>query len=327
MTTPAALRSLRLPVIGSPMFIVSSPELVVAQCRQGIVGTMPSLNVRDPDHLNVVLAGISEALQDRDPRRAPWPVAPFGVNLIAHHSNSRLEHDLEVCIRRKVPVVITSLGPSAKIAERVHDYGGLLFHDVTNLRHARKAIAAGVDGIIAVAAGAGGHAGLTSPFALCAEIRDIFDGCLVLAGGISRGGDIAAARAMGADLAYVGTRLIATLEANAPDAYKRMIVESGSADIIYTPFFSGVSGNYLRASINATGLDPDTLDARDKDTMRFGADGSKAKAWKDVWGAGHGVGAISTVLSVAELVEKLAAEYSVAAQRLWPSMTSIREEQ
>jgi nitronate monooxygenase len=298
------------------MFIVSSPEFVVAQCRQGIVGTMPSLNVREPDRLDSVLARIDEALQEHERASAPWPVAPFGVNLIAHHSNARLEHDLEVCIRRKVPVVITSLGPSAKIAERVHDYGGLVFHDVINLRHARKAIEAGVDGIIAVAAGAGGHGGLTNPFAICAEIRDIFDGCLVLAGAISRGGDIAAVRAMGADLAYVGTRLIATVEANAPDAYKRMIIESGSADILYTAFFSGVSGNYLRPSITAAGLDPDNLDPRSKETMRVGAHGSKAKAWKDVWGAGHGVGAITDLPSVAELVERLAAEYSVAAQSL-----------
>jgi nitronate monooxygenase len=315
MAIPAGLQSLRLPAIGSPMFIVSSPELVVAQCRQGVLGTMPSLNVREPEQLDAVLAGIADALEAHNGQSA-WPIAPFGVNLIAHHSNARLEHDLEVCVRRRVPVIITSLGPSARIAEQVHDYGGLLFHDVINVRHARKAIAAGVDGIVAVAAGAGGHAGVTSPFALCAEIRDIFDGCLVLAGAISRGGDIVAAQAMGADLAYVGTRLIATAEANAPEGYKRMILASGSSDVVYTPFFSGVSGNYLRPSISAAGLDPDDLEARRKDTMSFGADGSKAKAWKDVWGAGHGVGAINDLPSVADLVQRLAVEYDDAVRRL-----------
>jgi nitronate monooxygenase len=254
------------------MFIVSSPELVVAQCRQGVLGTMPSLNVREPEQLDTVPAGIADALESHD-GPSLWPIAPFGVNLIAHHSNAHLEHDLEVCGRRRAPVIITSLGPSARIAEQVHDYGGLLFHDVINVRHARKAIAAGVDGIVAVAAGAGGHAGMASPFALCAEIRDIFDGCLVLAGAISRGGDIAAV-------------------------------------------FSGVPGNYLRPSISAAGLDPDDLDARRKDTMRFGADGSKAKVWKDVWGAGHGVGAINDLPSVADLVQRLAVEYDDAMRRL-----------
>lgn len=310
MAIPPALRPLKLPVIGSPMFIASSPELVVAQCHAGIVGTMPSLNVRDGADLEPTLAAIAERVGAREGS------APFGVNLISHRSNQRLEHDLAACVRQRVPLIITSLGPSAAITDEVHAYGGLVFHDVIQTRHARKAVEAGVDGIIAVAAGAGGHGGTLSPFALCAEIRSFFDGTLVLAGSLSSGGDIAATRALGADMAYVGTRFIATLEANAADKYKAMIIASGTSDIVYTPFFSGVHGNYMASSIAAAGLDPHRLATREKGSLAIGTDGTKAKAWKDVWSAGHGVAAVADVPSVAELIERWRDEYADAHARV-----------
>ncbi len=309
MTLPPSLHLLRLPIIASPMFIVSSPELVIAQCRAGIVGTMPSLNVREPDQLGPTLGRIADAL-------ALCPeAAPFGVNLVAHRTNARLEHDLAACIEQRVPLIITSLGPSVAIVDRVHGYGGVVFHDVISTRHARKAAAAGVDGLIAVAAGAGGHGGTLNPMAFIAEIRAFFDGPVVLAGAISRGADLVAARAMGAELAYMGTRMIATQEANAPAAYKDMIVSSAASDIIYSPYFSGVPGNYMRPSIAAAGLDPDRLVPRDKDTMQVRAEGTKAKAWKDIWSAGHGVGAIRDIPTVGELVDRIAAEFDAALRQ------------
>lgn len=310
---PATFRSLTLPVLCSPMFIVSSPELVIAQCRAGIVGTLPSLNFREPEQFEPALIAIAGALA-RMPNSAP-----FGVNLIVHPSNVRLDHDLEVCIRQKVPLIITSLGSSAAIVDRIHSYGGMVFHDVISAHHAAKAAAAKVDGIIGVSAGAGGHSGTISPFALCAEIRQLFDGIIVMAGAISRGGDVAAARAAGADLAYMGTRFIATQEAAAVSAYKKMILDSAASDILYTPFFSGVPGNYLRPSIAAAGLDPEGLAHRDKNTLMIGVDGAKAKVWKDIWSAGHGVGAIHDLPTVDELVATMQAEYAAAlAHVAWP---------
>jgi nitronate monooxygenase len=301
MPIPASLRErLRLPVIAAPMFIVSGPELVIAQCKAGVAGTMPSLNVRDAAELESVLVRIREALGEGD--------APFGVNLIAHASNTRLAHDLDICVRQRVPLVITSLGPSADIVAKVHGYGGIVFHDVINARHARKAAGAGVDGIVAVAAGAGGHAGTASPFALCREIRSFWSGPLALAGAISTGGDIAAAQCMGADLAYMGTRFIATQEAGAVLAYKEMLVASGIEDVIYTSYFSGVRGNYLKASIVAAGLDPAMVGGAGERALTVTGDGVK-KAWKDIWSAGHGVGAISDIPDVAALVDRLEAEF------------------
>lgn len=315
MTLSDRFGSLTLPLIGSPMFIASSPELVLAQCRAGIVGTMPSLNLRDAEALEPTLAALADQLSE-----TPGS-APYGVNLIAHRSNARLEHDLGVCVRQRVPLIITSLGPSAAIVEQVHAYGGLIFHDVINVRHAMKAAQAGVDGIIAVCAGAGGHGGTLSPFALCSEIRSVFDGAVILAGAISTGGDIAAARAMGADFAYMGTRFIATQEANATPLQKQMIVESGASDVVHTPFFTGVAGNYLRRSILESGLDPDALGNRAGGDLQVTRDGAKPKAWKDVWSAGHGVGGIHDIPSVEALVVRLQAEYLAACGRTaWASI-------
>lgn len=316
MSLPKLFNKLALPAIGSPMFIVSSPEFVVAQCCAGIVGTMPSLNVREPHEFETVLAEMHDAIEAFRIANPNLPTAPFGVNLIAHRSNARLEHDLEACIRRRVPLIITSLGPSASIVDRVKSYGGLVFHDVTTGRHARKAASVGVDGLIAVSAGAGGHGGTLSPFALLAEIKNCFDGTVVMAGSITKGSDVAAVRAMGADMAYIGTRLIATREASARPEYKNMIVDSTADDIFYSSFFSGVPANYLKASIIAAGLDPATLASRSSDTMRIGEHSSKPKAWKDIWGAGQGVGAISDIPPVAELVARLVSEYCAATQAL-----------
>lgn len=306
---------LALPLIGSPMFIVSGPELVIAQCKAGIVGTMPSLSVRPAEALDGALAHIREALAAHNCEHPDRPAAPFGVNLISHKTNARLEHDLEVCIQHRVPLIITSLGPSRQVVERVHAYGGVVFHDVINLRHAQKAIAEGVDGIIAVAAGAGGHAGTLSPFALVGEIRKIFDGWVALSGAMSTGAHVAAAIAMGADFAYMGTRFIATAEAQASDEYKTMVLESSAADIVYSPYFTGVHGNYLRPSIAKAGFDPDTLPARDSDSMDIATRVDKPKAWKDVWSAGQGVGSVDDIPTVAALVERLHREYAAAALR------------
>ncbi|MDZ7643591.1 MAG: nitronate monooxygenase family protein [Woeseiaceae bacterium] len=315
MALPDSLRQrLRLPVIGAPMFIVSGPELVLAQCKAGIVGGFPALNARPASQLDDWLARITEELAAAAARYPERRIAPFAVNQIVHRSNDRLAHDVEMCVRYKVPIVITSLRPPADVVAAVHGYGGLVFHDVINLRHAEKAIEQGVDGIIAVCAGAGGHAGTLSPFALVREIREIFDGTIVLSGSMARGGDVLAARAMGADLAYLGTRFIATAEANAPTAYKDMIVRSAANDIVYTSLFTGVHGSYLKGSIVNAGLDPDNLPAGDPETMNFGSGGNtRAKAWRDIWGAGQGVGSIHDIPPVADLVTRLEREYRETA--------------
>ena len=318
MSIPESLRgALRLPVIGAPMFIVSGPELVIAQCKAGIIGAFPALNARPPELLDEWLTQISAALRAAREEHPERKIAPFAVNQIVHQSNDRLQHDMELCVKHRVPIVITSLRPPAAVIEAVHGYGGLVFHDVINLRHARKAIEQGVDGIITVCAGAGGHAGTLSPFALVKEVRETFDGTIILSGSMSRGNDALAAQAIGADLAYIGTRFIATREANAPEGYKQMIVDSAAKDIVYTSLFTGVHGSYLRGSIVNAGLDPDDLPEADKSTMDFGSGGgAKAKAWRDIWGAGQGVGTMHDVPSVSELVDRLEADYVDARARV-----------
>lgn len=320
MSLPTLLEGkLRIPVIGAPMFIVSGPKLVIAQCKAGIVGGFPALNARPQSMLDEWLAQISEELAAHKKSNPGIPVAPFAVNQIVHQSNSRLEHDVEKCVKYKVPIVITSLRPPAEVVDAVHSYGGIVFHDVINIRHAHKAIDQGVDGIITVCAGAGGHAGTTSPFALVKEVRKIFGGTIILSGSMSRGNDALAAQAMGADLAYFGTRFIATQEANAPSAYKEMIVDSAAADIVYTNLFTGVHGSYLKGSVVNAGLDPDDLPEGELRHMNFASGSSKAKAWRDIWGAGQGVGTIDDIPSVADLVERMEAEYREATNRLCAS--------
>lgn len=318
MPLPPSLEGkLRIPVIGAPMFIVSGPELVLAQCKSGIVGAFPALNARPESMLDEWLARITEELATCRQMNPKIPVAPFAVNQIVHQSNDRLQHDMELCVKYEVPIVITSLRPPAEVVDAVHGYGGLVFHDVINLRHARKAIDQGVDGIITVCAGAGGHAGTTSPFALVKEVRRIFEGTIVLSGAMSRGNDALAARAIGADLAYFGTRFIATQEANAPTAYKEMIVQSAAADIVYTDFFSGVYGSYLKPSVINAGFDPDELPEGNLRKMDFGTGGkSRVKAWRDIWSAGQGVGSIDDIPTVADLVDRLEQEYRETAATL-----------
>ena len=317
MALPPVLQRLRIPVIGAPMFIVSNPKLVIAQCAAGIVGSFPSLNARPESQLNEWLHEISEALAAWDRDHPDRPSAPFAVNHIVHRSNDRFEHDLEVCAKWKVPIVITSLGARVELNDAVHAWGGITLHDVIDDRYARKAVEKGADGIIAVAAGAGGHAGRWSPFALLQEIRAWFDGPLILSGAIANGGSVLAAQAAGADLAYVGSPFIATDEANAPDAYKQAIVEGGAADIVYTDLFTGVHGNYLRSSIANAGLDPDNLAGIDPTAMKFGSEGSaKAKAWRDIWGSGQGIGVIDRVRPASEFVDLLAEQYAAAKARL-----------
>ncbi len=312
---PPILRdNLALPVIASPMFIVSGPDLVIAQCLSGIVGSFPALNARPAAMLDTWLGRITEELaaaRAADPARK---VAPFAVNQIVHASNDRLAQDVEACTRHRVPIVITSLRAPDAVVRPVHAYGGLVFHDVTTVRHAEKALEAGVDGLILVCAGAGGHAGTLSPFALVGEVRRFYDGPLILSGAITTGSAILAAQAMGADLAYMGTRFIATEEANAAPAYKDMIAGARAADILYTPFFTGVPGNYLTPSIRAAGLDPDALPTADKGAMSFASD--RVKPWRDVWGAGQGVGTIADVRPAAAVVARLAQEYAEARARL-----------
>jgi nitronate monooxygenase len=318
MPLPACLEgTLRIPVIGAPMFIVSVPDLVIAQCKAGIVGSFPALNARPQEALDQWLTQIRRELADYAEANPDKPVAPYAVNQICHKSNDRLMQDMETCVRHEVPIIITSLYPPAEIVEAVHSYGGVVFHDVINLRHAQKAIDQGVDGIITVCAGAGGHAGTTSPFALVKEVREIFDGTIILSGSMSMGNDALAAQAIGADLAYIGTRFIATSEANAPGGYKEMIVNSKSADIVYTSLFTGVHGSYLRGSIENAGMDPDALPEADKSTMDFGSGGSsKAKAWRDIWGAGQGVGTVHDIPAVEALVLRMEQEYEEARARL-----------
>jgi nitronate monooxygenase len=317
VSLPPVLQRLRIPVIGAPMFIISNPKLVIAQCTAGIVGSFPALNARPAEKLDEWLHEITQALAAWDRDHPDSPAAPFAVNQIVHRSNDRLEHDMEVCARWKVPIVISSLGARVDINQAVHAWGGITLHDIIDDRFARKAVEKGADGIIAVATGAGGHAGRWSPFALLQEIRQWFDGPLILSGAIANGGSVLAAQAAGADLAYVGSPFIATEEANAPEAYKQAIVESGAADIVYTDLFTGVHGNYLRSSIVTAGLDPDNLAGVDPTAMKFGSEGSaKAKAWRDIWGSGQGIGVIDRVRPAADLVDLLANQYAAAKARL-----------
>ena len=317
MSLPPILQRLRIPVIGAPMFIVSNPRLVIAQCTSGIVGSFPALNARPESMLDEWLHEVSEALAAWNRERPERPAAPFAVNQIVHRSNDRLEHDMEVCSKWKVPIIISSLGARPELNDAVHSWGGITLHDVIDDRFARKAVEKGADGVIAVAAGAGGHAGRWSPFALLQEIRGWFDGPLILSGAIANGGSVLAAQAAGADIAYVGSPFIATEEANAPDGYKQAIVDSGAADIVYTDLFTGVHGNYLRASIVNSGLDPDNLAGIDPTAMKFGSDGSaRAKAWRDIWGSGQGIGAIDRVRPAAEFIDVLADQYAAAKSRL-----------
>jgi nitronate monooxygenase len=318
MALPAIFNRLRLPVVGAPLFIISNPGLVIAQCKAGIVGSFPALNARPASQLDEWLHQIREELAAHDRDHPDSPAAPFAVNQIVFKTNTRLQHDLELTVRHKVPIVISSLGARAEVNDAVHSYGGVTLHDVISDKHARKAIEKGADGIIAVAAGAGGHAGATSPFALIQEIRDWFDGPLLLSGAIATGRAILAAQAMGADLAYIGSAFIATAEARAEEAYKRMITESAAADIVYSNLFTGVHGNYLRGSIVAAGLDPDNLATSDPSALNFsGSDGAaQVKAWKDVWGAGQGVGAVRDILPAADRIARLIEEYDRAKRAL-----------
>ena len=312
---PPVLQKQKFPVIGSPLFIISNPKLVIAQCTSGVIGSMPALNARPAEQLDEWLAEITEALAAWDRAHPDKPAAPFAINQIVHKSNDRLEHDMALCVKYKVPVIITSLGAREDINAAAHSYGGVVLHDIINNKFARKAIEKGADGLIAVAAGAGGHAGVKSPFALVQEIRQWFDGPLALSGSIASGGAVLAAQAMGADFAYIGSAFIATVEARASDAYKQAIVDGSSDDIVYSSLFTGVHGNYLAPSIRAAGMDPDNLPEGDVKTMDFGGEGAK-KAWKDIWGCGQGIGAIDAVTTTAELVARLRREYNDARTRL-----------
>lgn len=317
MALPANLKSrLRLPVIGSPLFIVSNPKLVIAQCKAGIVGSFPALNARPAAQLEEWLIEITTELAAYDAAHPEAPSAPFAVNQIVHRSNDRLMHDLDMCVKYKVPIVITSLGAREDVNAAIHSYGGIVLHDIINNKFAKKAIEKGADGIIAVAAGAGGHAGTTSPFALIQEIREWFKGPLALSGSIATGDSVLAAVAMGADVAYIGSAFIATEEANASESYKQCIVDSSADDIVYSATFTGVHGNYLKPSIVAAGLDPDKVSVADPSKMDFGTTGNAAKAWKDIWGCGQGIGAVHEVLPAAKLVERLASEYAAAKARV-----------
>ncbi|MGO6725208.1 NAD(P)H-dependent flavin oxidoreductase [Rhizobium ruizarguesonis] len=317
MAQPPILKDrLRLPVIGSPLFIISHPALTLAQCKAGIVGAFPALNARPESQLDEWLAEITEELARHAAAHPERPAAPFAVNQIVHMSNKRLEHDLSLCVKYKVPIVISSLGAVPEVNAAVHSYGGIVLHDIINNRHAHSAIRKGADGLIAVAAGAGGHAGTLSPFALVQEIREWFDGPLLLAGAIATGGAILAAEAMGADMAYIGSPFIATEEARAADAYKQAIVEGAAGDIVYSNYFTGVHGNYLKPSIVAAGMDPDNLPLADVSKMDFEQAVGGAKAWKDIWGSGQGISAVKAVEPVAKLVDRLEAEYRAARARL-----------
>ena len=317
MALPAIFDKLRLPVIGSPLFIVSGPELVIAQCKAGVVGSFPALNARPAAQLDEWLHQITEELAAHNRDNPDRPAAPYAVNQIVHKSNNRLQEDIATCAKWQVPVTITSLGAQEELNKAVHSWGGIVLHDVINDRFAHKAIEKGADGLIPVAAGAGGHAGVTSPFALMREIREWFDGLVALSGSIAHGASVLAAQAMGADLAYIGSAFIATKEANAVDGYKENIVEAKASDIVYSDLFTGVSGNYLRQSIERAGMDPNNLPKGDISTMNFGSGGnSEAKAWKDIWGSGQGIGAVKAVKTVAEFVDQLEGEYRAAKASL-----------
>lgn len=311
---PPTLQKLPLPIIGSPLFIISNPKLVIAQCIAGVLGAMPALNARPAAQLDEWLAEISETLAAHNQAHPEQPAAPFAINQIVHKSNDRLEHDMALCVKYQVPVIITSLGAREEINQAAHSYGGVVLHDVINNKFAHKAIEKGADGLIAVAAGAGGHAGVKSPFALVQEIRQWFDGPLALSGSIATGGAVLAAQAMGADFAYMGSAFIATHEARAAEAYKQAIVDGSSDDIVYSNLFTGVHGNYLAASIRAAGLDPENLPESDPSKMNFGGDAKKA--WKDIWGSGQGIGAITRLQSTADYVAQLRREYRAARERL-----------
>jgi nitronate monooxygenase len=309
---PPVLKNLPLPIIGAPLFIVSNPKLVIAQCTSGVVGSMPALNARPAEQLDEWLAEITESLAAWNRDHPEQPAAPYAINQIVHKTNARLEHDMQVCAKYKVPIVITSLGARTDINDAVHAWGGVVLHDIINNTFAKKAIEKGADGLIAVAAGAGGHAGVKSPFALIQEIREWFDGPLALSGAMATGGAVLAAQAMGADFAYIGSAFIATEEARAAEAYKQCIVESSSDDIVYSSLFTGVHGNYLKPSVRNAGLDPDKLPESDPSKMDFGA----SKAWKDIWGCGQGIAAVKAVVPARVLAERLAREYGAARARL-----------
>lgn len=309
-------RNVKLPVIGAPMFLVSGPELVIAQCKAGIIGTLPALNARPQEELDVWLTRIETELADYRRANPQAQVAPYGVNLIVNPANKRLDADLEVCVKHRVPLIITSMGAPTELAKRVHEYGGYVFHDVIRVRYAQKALEAGADGLILVCAGAGGHAGRINPFALTAEVRRFYDGPLVLAGAITNGGGVLAAQAMGCDAAYVGTRFIATRESAASDAYKQMIVDCTAEDILYTPHFSGVHGNYLKPSIRNAGLDPDALPDAPPEGVKYRSRDERPKTWKEIFGAGQGVGNIDVVQPVAEVIARMSEEYAAARRRL-----------
>ncbi|WP_373049970.1 NAD(P)H-dependent flavin oxidoreductase [Thalassovita aquimarina] len=320
MTLPAQLQNLRIPLIGSPLFIISNPDLVIAQCKAGIVGSFPALNARekdgDPILLEQWLTRINEELDRHNQANPDNPAAPYAVNQIVHRSNGRLERDIEICVKHKVPVWITSLGARVEVNEAAHSVGGITLHDVINDKFAHKAIEKGADGLIAVAAGAGGHAGALSPMALVQEIRAWFDGPLFLSGSIATGDALLAAQAMGADGGYAGSAFIATEEANAEDRYKHMIVESGASDIVYSDLFTGVWGNYLKPSIAAAGMDPENLERSDPSKMNFGENREKPKSWKEIWGSGQGIGAVKDVVPAAQLIDRIATEYFAAFERL-----------
>lgn len=317
MSLSEKLRSdMSLPIIAAPLFIVSNPDLVIAQCTSGIIGSFPALNARPAEILDEWIDRIEVSLGAFRKEHPDEKVAPFAVNQIIHRSNDRLDHDLDVCMRRQVPMIITSLRAPHDVVKKVHEYGGVVFHDVISIRHAQKALEAGVDGLVLVCTGAGGHAGVLSPFALVREVRRFFSGPIALSGAITDGAGVLAAEAIGADFAYIGTRFIATQEANAVDAYKAMIVESRADDIVYTPYFSGVNGNYLKPSVRASGMDPENLPEADKTKMNFGSEREKPKAWKQIWSAGQGVGNIDDAPSTRAMVQRLAREYEEARQRL-----------
>ncbi len=317
MALPPILQNLRIPVIGSPLFIISNPDLVIAQCKAGVVGSFPALNARPESQLDEWLDRITTELAEHDAKNPDRPSAPFAVNQIVHKTNNRLDHDVEMCVKYKVPVVITSLGAREEVNQAIHSYGGIVLHDIINAIFARKALDKGADGLIAVAAGAGGHAGTISPLALIQDIREFFDGPLALSGAMGNGGAVAAAQAMGADLGYIGSAFISCDEANAVDGYKDMIVESDAKDIVYSNLFTGVHGNYLAPSIAQAGLDPNDLPESDPSAMNFGSGGNQEqKAWRDIWGCGQGIGAVKSRMSTAEYVDKLEAEYVAAIEAL-----------
>jgi len=325
MSLPTQLQNLRLPLIGSPLFIISNPDLVIAQCKAGIIGSFPALNAReaegDPIELDRWLTRITEELDRHNQANPDQPAAPYAVNQIVHRSNARLERDLEICVKHKVPIWITSLGARVEVNEAAHSVGGITLHDVIDNRFAKKAIEKGADGLIAVAAGAGGHAGSLSPLALIQEIRSWFQGPLFLSGAIATGDAVLAAQAMGADGGYMGSAFIATEEANADQRYKEMITESGASDIVYSNLFTGVWGNYLKPSIAAAGMDPDNLERSDPTTMNFGEGREKPKSWKEIWGSGQGIGAVEAVVPAAQLIDRVAREYEAALKRLQAQAT------